>query len=66
MIKDRESILRNVHQILGINVACPPLEESHSPFDIAQDALSYAKPALPQSGISNEKLVIQNQNSPGV
>ena len=56
MIKDRESILRNVHQFLGINVACPPLEESHSPFDIAQDAISYAKPTLPQAGIYNDKI----------
>jgi hypothetical protein len=44
VIKDRESILRNVHQ----NVACPPLEESHS--------ISYAKPALPQAGIYNDKI----------
>jgi hypothetical protein len=42
VIKDRERILRNIHQFLGINVACPPLEESH---------ISYAKPALPQAGI---------------
>jgi hypothetical protein len=48
VIKDRESILRNVHQISGINVACPPLEESHS--------ISYAKPALPQAGIYNDKI----------
>jgi hypothetical protein len=42
VIKDRERILRNGHQFLGINVACPPLEESH---------ISYAKPVLPQAGI---------------
>jgi hypothetical protein len=42
VIKDRERILRNKHQYLGINVACPTLEESH---------ISYAKPALPQAGI---------------
>jgi hypothetical protein len=48
VIKDRESILRNVHQISGINVACPPLEESHS--------ISYAKPALPQAGIYYDKI----------
>ena len=45
-----------MHQILGINVACPPLEESQSPFDVAQDALSYAKPALRQAGIYNDKI----------
>jgi len=56
VIKDRESILRNVHQFLGINVACPSLEESHSPFNIAQDTLRYAKPALPQAGIYNNKI----------
>jgi len=37
-----------VHQFLGINIACPPLEESHS--------LSYAKPALPQAGNCNDKI----------
>jgi hypothetical protein len=42
VIKDRARILRNNHQYLGINVACPTLEESH---------ISYAKHALPQAGI---------------
>jgi hypothetical protein len=56
VIKDRESILRNVHQILGINIACQPMAENRSPFDIAQDALRYAKPALPQAGIYNDKI----------
>jgi hypothetical protein len=56
VIKDCESILRNVHQILGINVACSPLEESHSPFDIAQDGLRCAKLALPQAGIYHDKI----------
>jgi hypothetical protein len=48
VVKDREGILRNEHQLLGINVACPPLEESHS--------LSYAEPTLPQAGIYNDKI----------
>jgi hypothetical protein len=47
VIKDRERILRNKHQYLGINVACPTLEESH---------ISYAKPALPQAGIYEDKI----------
>jgi|TARA_B110000971_G_scaffold162785_1_gene166492 hypothetical protein len=48
VIKDRKSILRNEHPLLGINVACPHLEESHS--------LSYAEPTLPQAGIYNDKI----------
>ena len=48
VVKDREGIFRNEHQLLGINVACPPLEESHS--------LSYAEPTLPQAGIYNDKI----------
>jgi hypothetical protein len=47
VIKDRERILRNGHQFLGINVACPPLEESHT---------SCTKPALPQAGIYDDKI----------
>jgi hypothetical protein len=48
VVKDREGILRNEPQLLGINVAGLPLEENHS--------LSYAKPALPQAGIYNDKI----------
>jgi hypothetical protein len=48
VIKYREGILRNEHQFLGISLACPSLEGSHS--------LSYAKPALPQAGIYNAKI----------
>jgi hypothetical protein len=45
-----------VHQFLGIHLAFQLVGESHSPFEIAQDALCYAKPALPQAGIYNNKI----------
>jgi hypothetical protein len=37
-----------VHQFLGRNASCPPLEQSY--------INSYAKPALPQAGIYKDKM----------
>jgi hypothetical protein len=56
VIKYCENVLRNNHQFLGVNIARTPLEESHIHFYIAQDTLRYAKPALPQAGIYNDKI----------
>jgi hypothetical protein len=56
VIKDCESILRNGHQFLVIYLAWKPVAESHSLSEIAQDTLRYAKPALPQVGMYNNKI----------